>query len=509
MLLASVADPNATSYHHPAVGDAYYYLQVNHDCPGLNSIPSDTMNNLPPAVTTLEKVTVQSDGVLVTWYDNMDQKTVAYIIYRSTEQGTMPIDTVFGALQYLDQTAMANARSENYYVLAMDQCGNTGTFDMPHQTIHLTTEVNFCDQYIELNWNNYTGWQNGRENVQIWLGLDGAPLVFEHQVQLSDTLAYITGIDDNREYCIAIVSKENGRDVRSFSNTVCVFSDVITPVDRLEIRNVTVNMAGEIEILWDLNSDADISELYINRGLKNSSLALWEDLSSNLPSSDMVVSVDRAASTQDEVYYYQLETVDNCGTNTTSNEFYSLLLRANSSVPGENQLSWSPFDAQNRTLVGYQLCRIEADGTETSIYESSSGPLNYQDFVSPTDGLDLCYVIKATHMNSSNTDTLVARSNIACLKPQVGLYIPNAFVPAGQNSIFQVYPTVASSLQNFSMQIFNRWGGRVFESRDVNYGWDGNQDGKPLNPGVFFYLVSYDQPDGKSEKRTGTVHLIR
>ena len=109
----------------------------------------------------------------------------------------------------------------------MDQCGNTGFFDMPHQTMHLTTEINFCEQYIELNWNNYGIWQNGTQNVQIWLGLDGAPLTFEHQVQLTDTLAYITGIDDGREYCLAMFSKEIGRDVTSFSNTVCAISDVI------------------------------------------------------------------------------------------------------------------------------------------------------------------------------------------------------------------------------------------------------------------------------------------
>lgn len=47
-LLASISDPGATSFHHPAMGDAYYFLQSNYNCPGQTPIPSDTINNLPP-----------------------------------------------------------------------------------------------------------------------------------------------------------------------------------------------------------------------------------------------------------------------------------------------------------------------------------------------------------------------------------------------------------------------------------------------------------------------------
>lgn len=506
--LTSITDPNITSFYHPAMGDAYYYLQANHNCPGESPIPSDTINNLPPAITTLEKVTVQQDGVMVTWYDNFDQKTVGYIIYRSTQQGTIPIDTVFGVLQYLDQTALADQKSETYYVLAMDQCGNTGFFDMPHQTIFLSTEVNFCEQYIELNWNNYSGWQNGTESVQIWLGLDGAPLAFEHQVQLTDTLAYITGIDDDRQYCISITAKEIGRDVRAFSNTVCITSDVITPVDQLQIRNVSVNQNGDIEVSWRHNSNADIKTLELQRAVQNDPLGLIHDYSNSRPQQDDVQLEDSEVNTSSEIYYYQLKSMDECEETVISNEFYSVLLRARSGTE-ENELSWSPFKATSRVLAGYQVCRIDPNGNETSIYEGSGPELSLTDPIDPTETTEQCYVVKAFHTNASGLDTLVSRSNIACIKPEIGLYVPNAFAPNGVNNVFRPVPTLISAINNYHLQIFNRWGGLVFESGNIDFGWDGRQNGSLLEPGVFFYLITFDQPGGETEQKAGTVHLIR
>ncbi|MCB0665301.1 MAG: gliding motility-associated C-terminal domain-containing protein [Saprospiraceae bacterium] len=508
-LLASISDPGATSFHHPAMGDAYYFLQSNYNCPGQTPIPSDTINNLPPAITTLEKVSVQSDGVLVSWYDNMDQKTVAYIIYRSTDQGTLPIDTVFGGLEYLDRSAMAGQKTETYYVLAMDQCGNTGFFDMPHKTVHLTTKVNFCEQYIELNWNNYSGWQNGTESVQIWLGLDGAPLAFEHQVQLTDTLAYVTGIDDNREYCIAISAKENGRDVRSFSNMVCAISDVITPVDQLKIRNVSVNQNGDIDILWNHSSNADIKVLQVLKAGQNEPFVLLQDYSSQRPNSDDVNTTDTDTDVQNQVYEYQIESTDECDETVTSNNFSSILLEVQSDMPEQNDIEWTPFQASGRVLIGYQLCRINESGMSVTLYETEDGPLNFTEIIDPTEGSNSCYVVKAIHTDINSADTLESRSNLACIEPQIGLYIPNAFVPGGVNSIFRPVPTFDNSLINYRMQIFNRWGGLVFESEDINHGWDGRQNGSMLDPGVFFYLVTFEQPGGKTEMRTGTIHLIR
>jgi gliding motility-associated-like protein len=333
-------------------------------------------------------------------------------------------------------------------------------------------------------------------------------LAFEHQIQVTDTLAYITGIDDDREYCLAIVSKEMGRNVRSFSNEVCVVSDVLNPLDELVLRNASVNSSGGVDLLWYFNANADLSELLINRSERGSAFNPVLDLSNQVFPTNPNLSMDQTALTSQTMYSYQLEAEDECGTETLSGTISTVLLQASSSIPGENNLEWSPFQASGRNFSEYQLCRIETDGSETLISTQTTGPLTYADVLPNPESGSVCYVIKTVHTNNGG-DTLVSRSNIACIEQQIGLYIPNAFAPTGFNSVFAPQFVLAGNITNYRMQIFNRWGGKVFESDSPDHGWDGSQSGSLMNTGVYFYLITFQQPDGTIEKRTGTVNLIR
>ncbi|NND33624.1 MAG: hypothetical protein HKN76_13620 [Saprospiraceae bacterium] len=510
-IIATIPDENTTSYHHSVSGNAYYFLKSNHDCPGLISTPSDTLDNLALAVTTLEKVTVTEDGVLISWYDNGDAKTVGYIIYRSTAQGTIPIDTVFGTgtLEYLDPTAMAEARSESYYVLAIDQCGNTGLFDLPHNTIHLQTEVDYCGQFIKLNWNPYGIWPNGNETVEIWLGIDGDPLAFEHRVQPTDTLAYLTGIEDNRAYCVAIKYQEKGTNVISTSNTVCETTDVINPLTKLLIRNVSVNPDGRIEVLWDHNANADLKILDMNRGNRQNDLQSLTDLNDSRTADDRVVFIDLNANAVDEVYYYQVSAADDCDSTSQSNVMASIVLNAEAKSATQTQLDWTRFDATGRTSLETRLCRIEEDGTERLLFSGQDDSRQFLDMLERPATGTLCYVVKVLHTNSDGIDTLVATSNRVCVLPKVGVFIPNAFVPAGTNQVFRPEFANLGAISEFNMQVFNRWGGLLFESTIPELGWDGTQDGNELQPGVYLYCIKVTQVDGKSEILSGAITLLR
>ncbi|MDP4266418.1 MAG: gliding motility-associated C-terminal domain-containing protein [Bacteroidota bacterium] len=60
------------------------------------------------------------------------------------------------------------------------------------------------------------------------------------------------------------------------------------------------------------------------------------------------------------------------------------------------------------------------------------------------------------------------------IKPDYTIYIPNAFTPNGdgKNDIFQVGGT---GITEFEMTVFNRWGAVIFESIDINNGWNGRE----------------------------------
>jgi gliding motility-associated-like protein len=54
------------------------------------------------------------------------------------------------------------------------------------------------------------------------------------------------------------------------------------------------------------------------------------------------------------------------------------------------------------------------------------------------------------------------------------VYIPNSFTPNadGNNDIFKP-SLVGFDTEEYNLQIFNRWGELVFETNDVEQGWDG------------------------------------
>ncbi len=98
------------------------------------------------------------------------------------------------------------------------------------------------------------------------------------------------------------------------------------------------------------------------------------------------------------------------------------------------------------------------------------------------------------------------------------VFVPTAFSPNGDGSndrlVFFGGPDVRSVK---SMQIFTRWGEKVFEMRDFQpndpeYGWDGTFRGagnRTLNPGVFVYVAEVEFIDGEVEIFKGDVTLIK
>jgi len=88
------------------------------------------------------------------------------------------------------------------------------------------------------------------------------------------------------------------------------------------------------------------------------------------------------------------------------------------------------------------------------------------------------------------------------------LYIPNTFTPNGDgiNDEFKVY---ARGVKSAVLKIFDRWGEKLFETNDINIGWDGTFRGQPMNPGVYVFTADLEFLDDTNKRNKGSVTLIR
>ncbi|MFT7589314.1 MAG: gliding motility-associated-like protein, partial [Limisphaerales bacterium] len=86
---------------------------------------------------------------------------------------------------------------------------------------------------------------------------------------------------------------------------------------------------------------------------------------------------------------------------------------------------------------------------------------------------------------------------------------PNAFTPNndGLNDTWGGY-TPCQVPENYLLQIFNRWGERVFFSNNIDQFWDGTYKGKQQHLESYVWLVSYTIDDS-SIQEVGNVTLIR
>lgn len=86
--------------------------------------------------------------------------------------------------------------------------------------------------------------------------------------------------------------------------------------------------------------------------------------------------------------------------------------------------------------------------------------------------------------------------------------VPNAFTPdGGTNNKLYVLKRGIVTLKSF--RIFNRWGNLVFETADINAGWDGTYKGVPQPLGVYVYTVEGFTDTGKPVIKSGNVTLLR
>lgn len=87
--------------------------------------------------------------------------------------------------------------------------------------------------------------------------------------------------------------------------------------------------------------------------------------------------------------------------------------------------------------------------------------------------------------------------------------IPNVFTPDGDgtNDFFYIN---SSGIKEFNLDIYNRWGTKVFTSEDAGIKWDGRSSaGVELSDGTYYFVLKAISVTSKDNSTTGFINLIR
>ena len=80
------------------------------------------------------------------------------------------------------------------------------------------------------------------------------------------------------------------------------------------------------------------------------------------------------------------------------------------------------------------------------------------------------------------------------------IIVPNAFTPNGDNLNDKFIVSAQPCFTNFDMKIYNRWGALLYETNDINNGWDGKYMNKVVPEGVYVYIITYYNTSNNNKK---------
>jgi len=505
----------ATDYEHPNPAGTlyYYYLVSNYDCPGEVQLTSDTLNTRPPEIGPIKRASIEGGGVLIEWDPSPSPEVTSYIIYRVEDNGTFPIDTIFGNTQFLDLTANENSQIESYFVVAVDPCDNTSIFGDAHSTVLLDFNLSTCDRQIVLNWEPYNSWSSGVEMQEIWVSINGAaptPIATINGTADSFTIDQIT---DNANYEIFVQAiEQNNATVVARSNSISFNADISQPVEELSIVSIRTNLDNEVEISWLWNPSAELTQYDVVQtdANGNSNFFIQNPIPSPLPNSQTYLDMDIDGG--EAIFSYQISTIDDCGDTVNSNSAKNIILTCRQNDNSINEINWSSFEMERASLNTYKLFRVSTNSEEL-IAEITDGSTTFIDDFEATQGDQIfCYYVIAEAtlelLDGSMRDAFI-QSNTCCIERAAFVVTPNAFAPFGKHSIFKPLVFNRSSLQSYQLNIWSRWGELIFSSSEPEIGWNGHKDGSPMPQGVYAFLISLKMNNGDEVQEKGSVLLLK
>ncbi|MES2512506.1 MAG: PKD domain-containing protein [Bacteroidota bacterium] len=166
----------------------------------------------------------------------------------------------------------------------------------------------------------------------------------------------------------------------------------------------------------------------------------------------------------------------------------------------------SGIDFLNPEVV-FHNTSTDADNSFWSFGDSFVSTLQDPTHVYSDTGTYQVQLIVSTVYNCIDSITMPVKVNEIST-----IYIPNAFTPDG-NSLNDFFTPKGIDLVDYKMQIFDRWGEKIFESPDLNMGWDGTHRGILCKQDVYIYKIEFREKNGatrlQDKMRFGHVTLLK
>lgn len=471
----------------------------------------DAIEDLLPDPIEIYAASVISDDVVQLSFPKFSGNNFShYSIYREVPgQGFQLIDT----LDYINDTIYVDTgtgigglncldESYCYKVTATNSCGTEGLLNQAQQhcTIELTATP--IPGRMLLNWNRYVGWNVEMYEVYRVSSYNPVTAQFLGFVD-GNTTSYrdsATECFNDYTYRIRAIGQQNLQE--AWSDTSFAINTSGLPAEPGEVVRATVENNREILVEWDAFNPEQISVIYLERSEDDA--LTWRTLATMPPAE--IKYIDNTVQVNRQSYVYRISAQDSCGSVTpVSNVGKTILLNVDR-PNGWNRLDWS----------AYEEWRFGVDHYEIEVFSDSAGVwvlvdivdgsvLEYEDTQTDLNQGEYCYRVRAHELGNNNARSL---SNEVCVPVEHDLFAPNAFTPNG-DGVNDLFLLQGIHVREFTIQVFSRWGMKVYESSNLEEGWDGTYLGQKVPEGAYVFVAKGKGFSGRPFVLNGTITLIR
>ncbi len=151
---------------------------------------------------------------------------------------------------------------------------------------------------------------------------------------------------------------------------------------------------------------------------------------------------------------------------------------------------------------GYTILQARATGNNITVLWTPNSYISSTTIVAPrvSPPHDMTYKLTVTSANNC-----VATDEVF-VKYLEKMRVPNIFSPNGDGINDTWVIQYLDSYTDCDVEVFNRYGQKVFSSTGYTKPWDGTQQGKPLPIGTYYWIIN---PKNGKSRMTGSVTIVR
>lgn len=194
---------------------------------------------------------------------------------------------------------------------------------------------------------------------------------------------------------------------------------------------------------------------------------------------------------------YQVQVSDECQTFTISGFTQVQIVKpiADFTILTNNPTENLPVSFYNTTINGYGYTWYFGDGgTSYDIHPSHT--------FTPYGEYNITLI--ATDINGC----IDSVTKPIYIEEEFYIYIPNTFIPDG-NRFNEFFSGSFIGVEWINIEVFNRWGERLFFSDQLDFAWDGTYRGTIVPDGTYTWKLIYRRNRSQEQQLTGHINVIK